>query len=717
MLRRCSRSCFLSFIPVVISVLILSGGFVALAQTTVGQESTRASTNWVPQNPPVHFAKAVAYPSGGDWVYSVAVGDLNGDGHPDLVVANLCGNYSCYSYPWEPPGIGQMGVLIGNGDGTFQPTIAYISGGYDSYSVAIADVNGDGHPDLVVANLCENTDCNNGSVSVLLGNGDGTFQAPLSFSSGENAWAVAVADVNGDGKPDLVVGTCSFGSEFCNVGSVGVLLGNGDGTFQTVATYRSGGSYSASVVIGDLNGDGFPDLVVINGGVGVLLNNGDGTFRAAVTYGSGAFGPESVAIADVNGDRTPDLLVANCGGDSVACGSGTVGVLLGNGDGTFRPPVGYSSGAFAGMAIAVGDVNGDGHPDLAVAGGSGPNGKVGVLLGNDDGTFRVPITYSFGNVPDSIAIADLNGDGRPDLVVGDWGDFSVDALLNDFAAITTTKVTSSRNPSFIQEPVTFTAIVTATSSVPDGQFVAFYADKTAIGTGATTAGVATLTTPSLSARNHTIKAVYPGDAFHKGSSGAIGQVVNRYSTSTMFTSSLNPSIYGQTVTFAAKVTGSGPTAPTGHVTFSLGVSYSIGSPTLDSSGLATLTRSNLNANPYPLTAEYQGDATNAASSSTVLNQTVSQTTSAATITSSPNPSAVGQAVTFTATITSPTVTAKGPVTFTSGKTTLGTAQLTNGRATFATSSLPVGSDRVKVVYKGDSNIVGSSAVVTQVVQP
>lgn len=132
--------------------------------------------------------------------------------------------------------------------------------------------------------------------------------------------------------------------------------------------------------------------------------------------------------------------------------------------------------------------------------------------------------------------------------------------------------------------------------------------------------------------------------------------------------------------------------------------------------MATLTRSNLNADTYPLTAVYLGDANNARSTSPVLNQVVTETTSAATLTSSPNPSTQGQAVTFTPKITSPTVTATGPVTFTAGKTVLGTAQLSSEKAKFTTSTLAVGSTNVTVTYYGDSNIAKSSASVTQRVQ-
>jgi hypothetical protein len=145
--------------------------------------------------------------------------------------------------------------------------------------------------------------------------------------------------------------------------------------------------------------------------------------------------------------------------------------------------------------------------------------------------------------------------------------------------------------------------------------------------------------------------------------------------------------------------------------------YSIGTATLNASGVATLTKSNLNVYTYPLTAVYSGDAKNAGSTSAILNQVVKGTTSAATLSSSPNPSTQGQAVTFTATITSPTVTPTGPVAFTAGTKVLGTAQLSGGNAKFTTSTLPVGSTKVTATYNGDSNIAKSSASVTQTVQP
>jgi uncharacterized repeat protein (TIGR03803 family) len=192
--------------------------------------------------------------------------------------------------------------------------------------------------------------------------------------------------------------------------------------------------------------------------------------------------------------------------------------------------------------------------------------------------------------------------------------------------------------------------------------------------------------------------------------------ITKSATSTTLASSLNPSIYGQKVIFTAVVTTTGPLPPTGQIVFAWS-GYTIGSATLNSSGIATLTKSNLNADPYPLIAVYKGDTNNLSSMSPVLNQTVLQTTSAATISSSLNPSAQGQAVTFTAKVTSPTVLPTGPVTFHAGTTVLGTVQLSGGKASYTTTSLPAGSTVIKVTYDGDSNIKGSSAAVTQVVEP
>jgi YVTN family beta-propeller protein len=184
-----------------------------------------------------------------------------------------------------------------------------------------------------------------------------------------------------------------------------------------------------------------------------------------------------------------------------------------------------------------------------------------------------------------------------------------------------------------------------------------------------------------------------------------------FGTRTSLKSSLNPSIYGQKVTFTAIVKSSGPIPPTGRVKFTWG--DTIGSAPLNSHGVATFTRSNLNADPYPLVAVYSGDAHNLSGKSAVLNQVIVETTSAATITSSQNPSPHGQPVTLTATITSPTVIPTGPVTFSTGKTVLGTAQLGGGKAKFTISTLGVGSTTITATYYGDSNIAKSSASVIQ----
>jgi hypothetical protein len=436
----------------------------------------------------LNFAPAMAYGSGGFGAQSIAVADVNGDGKPDLMLANYCA--TTFS---DCSNGASLGVLLGNGDGTFQTVVPYSSGGIEAYSIAVADVNGDGKPDILVLNWCANSTCETGSsVSVLLGNGDGTFQTAMTYNSGGfNARSIVVADVNGDGKPDLLIANLVANNN-TNYSAVNVLLGNGDGTFQIAVPYNSGGNTSTSVAVADVNGDGKPDLLVANlcvssndctsGSVGVLLGNGDGTFQTAVPYSSGGYGAYSVAVADVNGDGKPDLLVANLcttGDDGCTNTNGVLGVLIGNGDGTFQTPLRYYAGGLWSYSVAVADVNGDGKPDLIVADwcadSTCANGLAGVLLGNGDGTFQTVVTYnSGGQETQSVAVADVNGDGKPDLLVANFcanstcSNGTAGVLINTSLNGTTTTLNSSQNPSNFGQAVTFTATVIGQSGFYKG---------------------------------------------------------------------------------------------------------------------------------------------------------------------------------------------------------------------------------------------------------
>ena len=342
--------------------------------------------------------------------YSVAVGDFNGDGVLDLAVASAAPTLITGTAP------GTVSVLLGNGNGTFQAALN-VALGMDPRFVAVGDFNGDGAPDLVVAEdggyTCSQRSCvsNPGGVSVLLGNGDGTVQGAKSLAAGANPQSVAVGDFNRDGVPDLAV---------AGANDVSVLLGNGDGTFQGVKSLAAGPN-PRSVAVGDFNGDGVLDLAVPytdwgpgTSGVSVLLGNGDGTFQTPRTFAV-ADGPWSVAVGDFNGDRVADL--------AVATGNG-ISVLLGAGDGTFQAARNFGA---RGLVLAVGDFDGDGVPDLALAGVQG----VEVLLGNGDGTFRAPRTFGVGASPSSVAAGDFNGDGKLDLATANYIGSDVSVLIND----------------------------------------------------------------------------------------------------------------------------------------------------------------------------------------------------------------------------------------------------------------------------------------------
>jgi hypothetical protein len=301
-------------------------------------------------------------------------------------------------------------------------------------SVAVGDVNGDSIPDLIVADTLSNT------VSVLLGNGDGTFQAPRQYAVGAFRTPnplgsefklpafrrkVVLADLNHDGKLDIVV--TNYDS-----GDVSVLLNNGDGTFAPQRRFDAT-TAPYDVAVGHLTGNGIPDLVVVSADksgmstVAVLLGRGDGTFQPEQTFTVRAPGDlpfSSVALADLNGDGKLDLIFTGTAGSKVT-------VFLGNGDGTFQPGIDYP-GTRLGTGVAVGDVNGDGNLDI-ITSGLDPGG-LSVLLGNGDGTFTTLPGFLAGQNPVAVAIADVGSpvmqdgsttlgppDGHPDLIVAASG--------------------------------------------------------------------------------------------------------------------------------------------------------------------------------------------------------------------------------------------------------------------------------------------------------
>ncbi len=349
---------------------------------------------------------------------AIAAGDFTGNGRTDLAVVNEVSD--------------TVSVLLSNGDGTFQPQVTYAVGS-DPDAIVAGDFNGDGHLDLAVVNngaFDSNFNLIPGSstVSVLLGNGDGTFQPQVTYAVGTSPFSIVAGDFTGNGILDLAVANAGTSPDFA--GTVSVLLGNGDGTFQPQVTYAVG-SHLNAIATGDFTGDGKLDLVVADAlGIQMLLGNGDGTFQPAQTVANGNFGfvnegqPQNMAVGDFTGDGRLDLAVLNFSDN-------TVSVLLGNGDGTFQPQVTYAVGTFP-DSIVAGDFSGDGHLDLAVL-NEGDNGlaniTVSVLLGNGDGTFQPQVTYAVGDLTTDLVAGDFTGDGPLDLAVSSSLSNSVSVLL------------------------------------------------------------------------------------------------------------------------------------------------------------------------------------------------------------------------------------------------------------------------------------------------
>lgn len=338
-----------------------------------------------------------------------------GDGPWQIVAADLDGDHrtDLVTANFDES---TVSVLLGQGLGSFAGARHYAVGSYPD-SLAVGDLNADGKPDVVTAN--GNGWNQPGTLSVLLGRGDGTFDTATHVAVERGPRGVALADYNHDGKLD--VATAISGGWF-ETNRVNVLFGRGDGTFEPPSAYETGLA-PAWIAAGDFNRDGRADLVTANAGPGpngttvsVLLNNGNGTFAAAATYTVGTY-PGFVTVADFDRDGSLDLAVANRA-------SASVSILRGRTDGTFDAASHLPVPAGASQLV-VGDWNGDHNPDLAVLGGNYDSGAVTVLLGNGTGSFGAPVPFSVGAALQAMAAGDFDPDGSLDLVVAGGYDNAV----------------------------------------------------------------------------------------------------------------------------------------------------------------------------------------------------------------------------------------------------------------------------------------------------
>jgi hypothetical protein len=760
---------------------------------------------------------------------SVIVADVNGDGVPDLVAANESGN--------------TFSVLAGNGDGTFKPSLDFTVGNSPRALIA-GDFNGDGHTDLAVLNYLD------GTVSVPLGNGDGTFQAARAYKADLERKAIATGDLDGNGSPDLVVTNYCGNNAACKSnGTVTVFLAGSDGSYRAAASYPVGNG-PVAVALADFNGDGKLDLVALNRidkTYTVTFGNGDGTFGAPLTYQLGK-SPLALVVGDFNKDGKADLAISSDCGASSCTQPGEIDVLLGHGDGSFAAsatyPVGYSP-----SSLALGDLNGDGIPDLAVANACGEDGtckspgtaillagngtgkftqtgeinignspssiaidslsgsgvnlvvasstdnQVSVLQSDGKGGFKAPVTYPVGAGPSSVAVADFNGDGRKDVAVANFSTSTVSVLFGNgdgtlqmavpysvgtgpesLVAVSAkkagpaslvsangnngstpmgtditvlanvqpedlipsvTSLTASPTSSVVSQPVTLTATVTGNGETPPTGSVTFTGGTTSLsdcngGTSSSvpldpTTGTAVCVTALMPLGSDTVTASYSGDSTYDLSSGTTTQTVTAASTSTTVSTSGSPSTVNGQVTFTSTTTvvapGTGAVSLSGSVTFvdslnSFGCTNVAINP---STGTAGCTISTMSAGAHIITATYSNDL-NYVNSSGTVGQTVNKAATNGLLTSSANPSNVNDQVGFVLTVTtsgtqsvpfsnSPTIT------FKDGSNSVGCTVgwiPAGGKATCATSSLAEGSHTITATYSGDPNY--SDPTVNSVIQ-
>jgi len=414
-----------------------------ILDTVVGASGGLVSFNVLLGNSNGSFNASVGYGSSPELFANVV--DFNGDGNLDVVGGSGSGN--------------TLDVYLGNGDGTFRARTSYTAD--DPLPVNLADFNGDGALDAIsgsglngnvslylgnsigytgsfqnrISSAAASTvtdflsadmngdgkldivsaDGGNSTVSISLGNGDGTFQARVSYSTTLSAGGLSVGDFDGNGTIDVAAGIG---------GATKIFLGNSNGTLLAPVSYAAGVS-NGSLKSADVSGDGKLDILTFDSSSGkfyAVLGNGNGTFKAPVSYSTGVTtGPGDLTLADVNGDGKFDAISSSTTGANI-------GVALGNGDGTFNAPISYtSSGTVTGIALK--DLNGDAYLDIVAT--NSTQDKVSILLGNSDGTFKASVSYFGGDTPNDVALADTNADGIVDILTAGTGDSRYNVLLGN----------------------------------------------------------------------------------------------------------------------------------------------------------------------------------------------------------------------------------------------------------------------------------------------
>ncbi len=531
----------------------------------------------------------------------------------------------------------------------------YIVGG--ARQVVAGDFNGDGKPDLAVTAFPGAP-----SGSIMLGNGDGTFQV-TNMNLATYMISVATGDFNEDGRQDLAFVDLS-------TGRLSVALGNGDGTFGPPTTYPVGSvPNDPVVVVGDFDGDGISDLALsLHSSVGIMLGNGDGTFKSIVKYP--VSNADTLALGDFNGDGDVDLAVA---GETAM----NVSILPGNGDGTFQAPITIATPSYSEFLV-VADFDGDGKADLAVT--SPDTNYVYVLLGNGNGTFQMPAGYLAGSTVNwSLATGDIDGDGRLDLIVLDLNTSSLSVLPGN-------------GDGTFRSPASYPAGKGDNYYAVVGDFNADGKTDVAEVIGGQVGILLGGAVPDLSI------SLAHGPGFTQGQKGA-SYTVTVTNASTLSTSEVVSVLDALPSGFSATgMSGSGwncalatltctrsdaldPAASYPSITITANISAGTTGIAIDS---ATVSGGN-----------DQNPANHTATSSVLL-----RAVPAVSLTTSPNPSALGQTVTLTANTNS---AATGTVTFYDGINPLGSAALAAGQATFTTGLLPSGTRNLVAEYEGDSN--------------